>query len=579
MKKAIFFIFFCIFLAPIFSQNNGSTSIAMLNYLATETRIINNSRNNRLVLEETYTKLINNTNPSVVDVTTQEYLQTMLDIIESFRMTTLQRERLEYIFENQKAQAITQAMPNPLYLLGARGNLNPLSLIATAAAMTIDSIFKYQNTINSAEMDFIKSNWELDDKESASLHTSRSQAFGYMIDIARAYNLSMTDTLNEISIDNFVNYKMDDNLQRRRQILENNRSLYAKYAPYWIVLAETYYELGMYQQCIDAVRQYESVYAPILRKDYELARILPKVIVAISNVYGTNATYLNLTKSYLEKLVSNTTAADWALRYFAAQAYISMARVDNRQQNLTIAYELLVANVTYLSHEQEALLDKYVKPIDETIPKSITTISDKKTRQEKENKIKDIIKKRKNIRNFEAPPLHEGLVMNYQTLFALMKELNISAQERNRINAIVNRSFLLPAFRHLYFSESNTSEGVTLSLGWFLGTEFNLVMPATYLIENSKCHILIYDDKDNEVDCSNWNYDLQRIDRKNTGNISDYTVKANIWGGYPKIEKKQKYIIYIYLIYGKIVTLFTFEKTANGNNIRLIETEHYEDED
>lgn len=535
----------------------------MLNYLATETRVINSSKNNRLVLEEIYTKLINNTNPSIVDETTKDYLQTMLDIIENFRVITLQRERLKYIFENQQAQAITQALPNPLYLLGARDK-NPLSLIATVAAMTIDSVFKFQNAANTAELDFLKGNWELDDKESAELHRLRSRAFGYMIDTARINTLSMTDTLNERSIDNFVNYTLDENLQRRRQTLENNRALYVKYAPYWIVLAETYYDLGLYRECINAVTQYESVYAPILRKDSDLARILPKVIVAISNVYGTNATYLNLTKTYLERLVSNTTEAEWALRFFAAQTYISMAGVDNRRQNLTAAYDLLVGNVTYLSREQEYLLDKYVKPIDETIPRG--------TSKEKEKQMKDMIKKLKNIRKSEEPPLHEGLVTNWQTLFAIMKELNISSQERNRINTIVDKAFLIPEFRHIYFSEPYKSDEVSLSLGWFLGTEFNLVLPVTYLSKNMKWSILILNNEYEEVECSDWTYNLTKIDRKNSGNIANYAAELNIYAiTSPKIEKKERYRIFIDLYYGELNTTLFFEKMTNGNDIKLVD--------
>jgi hypothetical protein len=569
MKKVTFLLLSFYVLQPVLAQNNGNTSIAMLNYLATETRVINGSKNNRLVLEEIYTKLINNTNPSIIDETTKDYLQTMLDIIENFRVITLQRERLEYIFENQQAQAITQALPNPLYLLGARDK-TPLSLIATATAMTIDSIFKFQNATNSAEMDFLKRNWELDDKESTELHTLRSRAFGYMVDIARINNLSMTDTLNERSIDNFVNYTFDENIQRRRQTLENNRALYAKYAPYWIVLAETYYDLGLYRECINAVTQYESVYAPILRKDSDLARILPKVVIAISNVYGTNATYLNLTKTYLKKLVSNTTEAEWALRFFAAQTYISMAGVDNRRQNLTAAYDLLVGNVTYLSREQEALLDKYAKPIDETIPRG--------TSKEKEKQMKDMIKKLKDIRKEEAPPLHEGLVTNWQTLFAIMKELNISSQERNRINTIVDKAFLIPEFRHIYFSEPYKSDEVSLSFGWFLGTVFNLVLPVTYVIENMKTFIFIFNNEYEEVECSDWSY-MTRIDRKNSGNIANYAAELTIHAMYPpKIEKKETYTIFIDLFYGELHTILCFEKIANGNVIRLVKIYNDDDE-
>jgi hypothetical protein len=546
MKKSYIFVGFLCILTPLFSQNNGSTSIAMLNYLATESRVINGSKNNRLILEELYTKLINNTNPSIVDQTTQDYLQTMLDIIEGFRIITLQRERLEYIFENQQAQAITQALPNPLYLLGAR-DLNPLSLIATATAMTIDSVFKFQNATNSAEMDFLKGNWELDDKESAELHTLRSKAFGYMVDTARNNNLSMTDTLNERSIDNFVSYTFDENLQRRRQSLENNRALYAKYAPYWIVLAETYYDLGLYRECIDAVRQYESVYVPILRKDSDFARILPKVIVAISNIYGTNSTYLNLTKVYLEKLVSNTTEAEWALRYFAAQTYISMAGVDNKRQNLTAAYDLLVGNVTHLSHEQESLLDKYIKPIDETIPRGTT--------KEKEKQMKEVIKKLKNVRKKELPPMHEGLLTNYQVLIEIMKELNTPQQEKNRIKAIVDKSFVYKIIRYKFFSELNYSTTINATVSnysfWFDNIPAVFLLPQILKVD---LKITLNNNGIEELFCldEDIGWKINSVSRGRSDSLENFS--ANLELSYSndtgkKIQKEQNYFIYVTFYY------------------------------
>jgi hypothetical protein len=489
MKK-LFFIFMMIttFLIPIFCQsspNTGSTSIAMLNYLATETRIISSSRDSRLVLEGIYNKLINNTNPSVIDITTQDYLLTLLDNIESFRMLTIQRERLQYIFENEQAQAITSAMPNPLYLLGAR-DMNPLTLIATAAAMTIDSFFKFQSAQNSAEMEFLKNNWELDDEESKTLHDLRTMAFSYMIDTARDYQLTMSETLNEISIDNFVKYTQDENLQRRRQTLETNKALYEKYAPYWLVLAETYYDLEMFEECINAIQQYEKNQAPIFRQERDFARIIPKLIIALSNVYGTNRQYVSQTNAYLEKLIENITDEDWALRYFAAQTYISLAGINDRQFNLNKAYNLLVQNVTVLSKEQENLLNTYLAPIDETIPMN--------TLKEQENEMEKVIRELKNKRYTELPPMHKGLLSSYQTLSSLQEELRISTSERNRINAIVDKSFVNPKLRRLYFNEGYNNEHISLSTSGIFTKKLKFTLPAVYLNNESLISMSISED-------------------------------------------------------------------------------------
>jgi len=248
---------------PLFAQNNSNTSIAMLNYLATESRMIISSKNNRLALENIYNMLINNTNPGIVDETTQYYMEIMLDDIEKFRVIGLQRERLQFLLENSQSQAITKAMPNPLYLLGSIRDLNPVKIIATVALMTLDSVMQYQNAKNEGQIQFLKDNWQLDDNEAATLHELRKRTFSYMIDIARVNSLTgASDTLNEESIDKFVSYALDDNLQSKKQFLESNRNVYSKYGAYWLELASTYYKLELYKECIQAIEEFKKIQAP-----------------------------------------------------------------------------------------------------------------------------------------------------------------------------------------------------------------------------------------------------------------------------------------------------------------------------
>jgi hypothetical protein len=394
----------------LFAQVNGKTSIAMLNYLATEARIINRSKDNRLVLENIYNKLIRNSNPSVIDGTTLDYYQVLLDDIENFRIITYQRERLQFLFENQQAQAITQALPNPLYLLGARDK-SPLSLIATATTMAIDSALKYQSAKNAAKLTYLQGEWELNDKESATIHNLRSRSFVYMVNIATQYKLSKDDTLDEKSIDDSVEISLWEASSRKRQALEANRNLYLKHAPYWLELAETYYELAMYRDCLNAVQEYENVQATIFRKDKDFARILPKVIVAVFRVHGNNSTYINLTTNYVRKLVENTSDSDWALRYFAAQTYISLANDSNRTRNLQSAYDLLLNNVKVLSVEQEKVLKEYYSPIT-VVPESLLDAladAQKKLTQAKINKETEMSNKNTKLGKEQAAKLDNDI--------------------------------------------------------------------------------------------------------------------------------------------------------------------------
>jgi len=498
MKKFIsIFILLFITIALGYSQNTTDSSVAMLNYLATQTRMINSSHNNRLMLEDIYNKLINNTNPGIVDETTQRFLQLMLDDIERFRIITLQRERLQFFLENQRAQAINNAMPNPLYLLGltgpgglktinrssstamsiagslsgsysgVSGNIsgsyarsvaenitrtisNPMKLIATVSLMTLDSALKYKTALNDANLEFLQDSWELDDKESSAIHNLRSYTFSYMIDIARKNRLGIFDTLNEESIDNFVDISFDNNLERRRQSLESHQLLYQKYAPYYIELAKTYYELEMYVECINAINNYERLKTSIFRKDFDLASVLPKVIIAVSYIYNyDDSRYVTLTDKYLQDLVFNTNTSNWELRLFAAQAYINLAALDGKYLNN--AYNLLLDNITYLSRQQEIHLENYIKPINEKINKGLT--------KEQEKKVNTTIRELKKLRKTELPPLFNALVVNHNTLMLLLEEFRISEQEHMRINAIMDKAFVNPSFRsHFFNKEYNAAQ-------------------------------------------------------------------------------------------------------------------------
>jgi hypothetical protein len=560
----------------------------MLNYLATESRVIISSKNNRLALEDIYNMLINNTNPSIVDETTQYYMEIMLDDIEKFRMIGLQRERLQYFLENSQAQAITKAMPNPLYLLGnlgtlvgagatsagasgagalgsagasgagALGGILIAKTIATVSLMTLDSVMQYQSAKNEGQIQFLKDNWELDDNESTTLHNLRKRTFSYMIDIARVNSLKASDTLNEESIDNFVSFALDDNLQRKKQALESNRNIYFKYGAYWLELASTYYKLDLYKECIQAIKEYEAIQAPIFRKDFDYAKVLPFVIISASYVYEETEDYSAHVTYYLKKLIENTSESQWALRYFAAQNYIHLASISNKNENLLTAYNLLINNVRYLSHEQENLLEKYKSPIDEKIASGLTDVQEKQTKK----MIKELKKQRKN----ELPPLHEGLITNYSVLFPLMKEINISTQQRNEINAIVNNAFISPILKYNYFNFPYEIDKVKISNRYniirkitliFIDPLINLIkgkqswknisleLPVTYLSEDSNISLNIRANN-RAYPMHNLPYAVTKVSRSKKSNIPEFIAKVRVsLSDVLVVEKKEEYELFI----------------------------------
>ena len=539
MKKAIICFLFITFNFSLFAQNdqgNALTSIAMLNYIGTQTILIEQSKNNRLLLEEITNKLYNNSNPSIIDVNTQNYLNNLINSIDGLRLVTIQREKIQFIHDSQKAQAISQAMPNPLYLLALKDK-KPLDIIMTAALMAVDSAVRYNTAQSKAESDLILANFDIETQELIPLSNLKRDYFNHMINITRIYRLDGSESLSQESIERFVNNILDTNKNRVCEWLEQNRALYSKYAPYWLTLADLYYDLGKYQQCLDSIQRYESVQVPIFRKDFDFARVLPKAIIAASNVYNDNANYISAAKRYLQMIKENSDERDWALKYFAAQVYISLAAVNDRQNNLQAAYDLLIENITFLlKNEQDRLQGIYAADI--TVPSNV--VSEKRKQTEK------LVNQLKEERKTELPPMHSALVLHFQLIAPLMDELRKSQTEIDRISGILGSTIVMPQLRNLFlkhpydydaklFSLKRNITGpgaiangaVSIFSGSINWDKINLEIPAIFLSADAIIDIGIISDKINVFPAVQ--YKIMSVDRKKSSLPSDYIVKMELF--------------------------------------------------
>lgn len=404
-------------------------SIAMLNYLATLAQEINASRNSRMFLEEAYASLINNTNPEEVNELTESHLVDLLDTIEEYRVIAVKRERLEYLYNQNKAQAIREAIPNPMAVLTAATSLDVKRLVASIAYMAVDSISSYNAYNDELDQAFLKDGWVLDDEEAAALHESRKYAFLFMIDMVRADNLPGELALSESAVENFVTWTNNDNIVQRLQFLESEEDTYRGFGNYWLARAECYYELKDYENCLEAIEMYKEYQADIFRKDYYLAQILPKAIAAASEVYS-DQDYIAYAEEHLKILVDNTESNEWALRYFAAQIYMDLYTKTNDIKYLDQAYELTLNNVNILVNEQKALTTTYLADVQEVeTPKDAT--------REEKNQIKEYNKALKDNRKTELPTVYEPLLLNCELLFALLEKVDVSTSERAKIDSIL----------------------------------------------------------------------------------------------------------------------------------------------
>lgn len=459
-------------------------AISMLNYITVLTQDINASKNSRLYMEEAYSNLINNTYPNAVDNRTLSQLTGLLDIMEKYRMIAVKRERLQFIYEQNQAQAIRAAVPNPLGLLSAVQSGGLIKLATSIAYMAVDSVTSYQSFNRQNDLQYIQDGWALDDEEAATLHESRKGTFSYMVSMVRDYNLPGDLTLTESTVEEFVKWKNSSNNAGRIQFLESNRKTYQSYGGYWLLLAESYYRAGSYQKCLESINEYESVATRIFRYDYDLARVLPLAISAADEVYKNNQGVETIER-YAQMILDNTDHNDWALRYFVAQTYVDLYGRTNKIEYLKSAYSVALDNVTYLVDEQHILNNAYLGKVEEVpTPKDAT--------KDQKAQIKQYNKMLKEARKTELPPVYEPLQLNCDLLLALADKLNVSESEKKKIDNILHPNgetlFLTRPLEAISWSDPLEIE-MDLAEVDFAGTAIKL--PAALISEGVKIEVAI----------------------------------------------------------------------------------------
>ena len=496
-------------------SSTQQNAINMLNYMTVLTQRINDSKGSRVYLESEYSSLINNIYPNAVDSKTQAQINSILDTLEGYRMIAVKRDRLEFIYEQNRAQAFRQAIPNPVALLSAVQSGSLLKAAVSVIYMAVDSASSYSAATSQADMQYLKDGWDLDDAESAELHNSRKAAFNYMLNMVRDNDLPGDLALNEDAVSAFVEWANNGNLVRKTSWLETNESTYENFGPYWLELAMCYYDAAEYEKCLGAIETYESVTTRIFRKDHDYANALPMAIISAQETMDTDS-YIEAANTYAKGILDNTADSDWALRYFVAQIYLDLYSKTSDTGSLQKAYKIAYDNVNILVDDQRELNAAYLADVVEIKAESGAT------KREKEE-VKQYNKMLKAERKVAVPPVNEALYLNCDLLFALADELNIDSREQAKIDAILHENgeniFLTEALDNRFrFASKSAINADSLTVD-FNGKE--LKIPAVCICDRSTVTVTI-NSSNGKTTISDWT--VKEVVRPKNAGCSDFMV-------------------------------------------------------
>lgn len=548
-------------------------SFSMLYYLAITAEQIRTSKNNRLILDDIYTSLLNDINPGAIDERTQEHLENLRDIIKSYTNISIKRDRLQYIYNQNKAAAIRSAVPNPLSILSISNSLDWKKLAVSVVYSAVDSYTSYKNATENADKEFIMSGWELDDEEKAAVEKNRDRAFNYMVDMVQQYGLDGKLTLNEKHISNFAEICQITNLQERIHRLESEESTYRLLGNYWLELATCYFEASKYEKCLTCIDNYNALEIGIYRQDFNYVQVLPKAIVAAQNVY-TGDQLIATVEEYASAIISNTSIDkdSWSTRYFAAQVYLDLYSRTNNPEYLKTAFKIAYDNVTVLLDGQRELNTAYLKEVHTekiTEPDYSYMSKEEKKKAQKEYKAE---KKRvdayndslKEERKTELPSLYEPLVVNCELLFGLAEELQISDETKAEIEAILgteeNGIFLTKPLNDAYSFSKKDTKYKSAEL-----TKKELIIPANLLTSGSTYTVSVSANGQKEIfdDCK-----VAKVERKDDNidsfdaHVTSKKLKKHEWTADSKVT--------VDIVYGD-----AYDKTISFNFVIDEKKDHW----
>ena len=473
-------------------------SVAMLNYLAMLTQEINASKNNRIYLDEVYSILVNSTNPETVDNETVQQIKSLFQTIESHMLNGLARERTQYLLEQSKAAALLGAVADSVNDSVAIG-MNIRKIVK--AMDNVQNMASRATSLVGGVSDYLQAAWQLEDEEIKTIFASRNAMFEYRVKIVQDYHLPAEMSLSEENVNLFVEKRQGDNVTRKIQFFESNEKVYQYFGPYWLELVECYARNENYEKCLEAFSNYNALKSTAFLKEYDYARALPHVIMAAQNVYEGDQ-YVAFAERILEELLENASLGDWELRYFAAQAYIDLYNQTQNPAYLQKAYTIVLNNVNNLAEQQKNQNDIYLKSVVEIPAPSAETDAEKKQRVAYNDQIKE-------TRKTELPPVFEPLTINCDLLFALIKEPGVGEINQAKIKGILSDSD-----EHVFMSEYLKEK---YSFDYEKGTckaeflEDELVIPVTFLTDNSKIRVSVTEDGTTSV-YEDWKID--RVERR-----------------------------------------------------------------
>ena len=458
-------------------------------------RILSAESDNRLVIEDLHFQDLVPTMESF----SQEYYANFNDTLTELQINNLERDRLQYIYDReQQATLFSSLVPNALSIASVAyfSGFNLRSLIAIAGT-ALSSYSNYLTTKDQMELEYLQSNWNLDNEQKRMLDDLENSLYGYVCDIVVSLGMPRSEALSRDDLTSFIRACKEENPNRRYIDLKRMESRLSRLPDYWRELSKATYELEEYDEALDYIGEYETMYVPIFFHDSEYAEAMMIKASCLIETRSFNESLAHELEAIADKIQENISLEDWLSYFFCACLYQTIYDATSETQYAEAAFNCMYNVLSHMIEEYEQATADYLnltfvteglELIDKELESANATLANEKaTRDDAAPHLFSSNREYYNARVDRAqdevdrlnedreafynsifttlPPLDDSLIIAYQLYSDYAMLLGkTNSREFNAISAMMDEAIFYSESRELLFGEP------AQITSWFMGS-------------------------------------------------------------------------------------------------------------
>lgn len=364
MKKVLVFIFcFILILSGLnaFTEEQKKLALnqefALYQRLQLDTVIARMTSNNRVYLSEIHLRdLVPSMSPE-----TAYYYMSFNSSISDLILAQVQKERLDYLYGEQKKKNLLNLIPNALSLSTVAitaMSTRSISRILAVGVSAVSAVGSYLDGLSQLNLDRLQTEWELDDMQEKILSNLGEEMYGYKCQIASNLNIPNSITLSTDDLEKFVAVLQEQNIQYKYFKLKSFDKRLEILPDYWRELAIAAYQNGLYAEAYSYIHNFEEIYFPVIYHDKDYLDLLVVKAACICELYDSSAMVDELFK-IADLMLQNIKIDDWENRFYALSLYAEVFRITGDADVLRKMHSECQNILTLLIEDYESSLKSY----------------------------------------------------------------------------------------------------------------------------------------------------------------------------------------------------------------------------